>query len=111
MLIYSPPGAAKKIPVIDLAPAFEAHPEKRKSVAWEIHKACRETGFFYVANHGVPQDLIDSQFEQARRFFALPLDRRTAIHMKNSRPPRATPRWAGRSLTVRTSQVKKPRRT
>ena len=75
MIAYKPPSAAKSIPVIDL---------QGSKVPWEMHKACRETGFFYVANHGVPQALIDAQFECARRFYALPLEKKLAIHMKNS---------------------------
>ena len=75
MIVYTPPRAAKTIPVIDLAGS---------RVPWEIHKACRETGFFYVANHGIPQALIDAQFDCARRFFALPLEQKMALHMKNS---------------------------
>ena len=75
MITYTPPSAAKIIPVIDL---------QGENVPWEIHKACRETGFFYVANHRVPQPMIDAQFECARRFFALPLEKKLAIHMKNS---------------------------
>jgi isopenicillin N synthase-like dioxygenase len=75
MIIYTPPRAAKAIPVVDLA---------GPRVPDEIGRACRDTGFFYVANHGVPQGLIDAQFEQARRFFALPLEEKLAIHMKKS---------------------------
>ena len=75
MIVYTPPRVAKSIPVIDLAGA---------RVPEEIGKACRDTGFFYVANHGVPQALIDAQFDQARRFFELPLERKLAIHMKKS---------------------------
>jgi isopenicillin N synthase-like dioxygenase len=75
MIVYTPPASAKTIPVVDLL---------GEDVPGEIHKACRETGFFYVANHGVPQALIDAQFEFARRFFALPAERKLALHMKNS---------------------------
>jgi isopenicillin N synthase-like dioxygenase len=75
LIAYTPPRAAKSIPVIDLSGG---------NVPWEIHKACRETGFFYVANHGVPQALIDAQFECARRFFALPSEQKLALHMKQS---------------------------
>ena len=75
MIVYTPPRVARSIPVVDLqggdAPA-------------EIHKACRQTGFFYLANHGVPQSLIDAQFETARRFFTLPAEKKMALHMKNS---------------------------
>src|SRR5437763_5097403 len=75
MTPYIAAHAAKSIPVIDLAGS---------KAAWEIHKACRDTGFFYVANHVVPQALIEAQFECARRFFALPLEQKLALHMKNS---------------------------
>jgi isopenicillin N synthase-like dioxygenase len=75
MIVYTPPRVAKRIPVVDFA---------SNDVPAQIHKACREIGFFYVANHGVPQALIDAQFEQARRFYALPLEQKLAIHMKNS---------------------------
>ena len=57
MIVYTPPAPAKTIPVVDF------HGD---DVPREIHKACRETGFFYVANHGVPQSVIDAQFECAR---------------------------------------------
>jgi isopenicillin N synthase-like dioxygenase len=75
MIVYTPPRAAKSIPVIDLAAA---------RVPDEIGRACRDTGFFYVANHGVPQALIDAQFDHARRFFELPLEQKLALHMRNS---------------------------
>src|SRR5205823_4999994 len=75
MLVYTPSSAAKTIPVVDLSGG---------DVPSQIHKACRETGFFYVAAHGIAQALIDAQFEWARRFFALPLETKLALHMKNS---------------------------
>ena len=53
MIVYTPPVAPKTIPVVDL---------EGSNVPWEIHKACRETGFLYVANHRVPQALIDRAF-------------------------------------------------
>src|SRR2546425_8415507 len=75
MIVYTPPSAATSIPVIDLSGS--------KAVS-ETHKACRDTGFFYVADHGVPQALVDAQFEWARRFFALPVEQKMLLHMKNS---------------------------
>ena len=75
MIVYTPPGPAKTIPVVDFSGA---------DVPREIHKACRETGFFYAANHGVPQSLIAAQFSAARRFFALPAEQKLALHMKRS---------------------------
>jgi isopenicillin N synthase-like dioxygenase len=75
MIVYTPAQPAKTIPVVDLLGS---------KAAWEVHKACREIGFFYVANHGVPQALIDAQFDCSRRFYALPAEQKLAIHMKKS---------------------------
>jgi len=71
MIVYTPPRAADHIPMIDLAGSFDDG-ACRADVAWQIHKACRETGFFYVTGHGVPAEVMDGQIAQARRFFAQP---------------------------------------
>jgi isopenicillin N synthase-like dioxygenase len=87
MITYTPPIDAREIPVIDLAPAASPDPEAHKAVAWEIHKACRDTGFFYVKNHGVAQTLMAEQLAQARRFFALPLEDKMKLDMARNRGP------------------------
>jgi isopenicillin N synthase-like dioxygenase len=84
MIFYEPARTPDHIPVIDLSPSLGFDPVGQDEVARQIHKACRETGFFYVSHHGLPQALIDAQFDWAARFFALPLEQKLAIHMKNS---------------------------
>ena len=37
MILYSPPKAAREIPVVDLTDASSPQLEKRKAVAWAIH--------------------------------------------------------------------------
>jgi isopenicillin N synthase-like dioxygenase len=69
MIVYTPPKPADHIPLIDLAGSFD-DPAIRRQVAWDIHKACRDTGFFYVTGHGVPQALMDAQIAETRRLFA-----------------------------------------
>ena len=83
MILYEPARAAEHIPVIDLLGSFDDE-AAATAAAQDIHKACRETGFFYVKNHGLPPRLIDDQFTWAQRFFALPLPQKLALHMKNS---------------------------
>jgi isopenicillin N synthase-like dioxygenase len=83
MVLYTPPQAAKVIPFIDLGAAFSPDPLARRALAWEIHKACRDVGFFYIAGHRIPDWLIEAQFAHARRFFDLPLAQREAIYYKN----------------------------
>ncbi|MBB5049955.1 isopenicillin N synthase-like dioxygenase [Rhodopseudomonas rhenobacensis] len=84
MLLYSPPKVATSIPIIDIGDSFGADQDAHKRIALEMHKACRETGFFYVSNHGVPSKLIDAQFAAAKSLFDLPLDAKLKIHMKKS---------------------------
>ena len=88
MVIYTPPKAATHIPVIDLAPSFTDSPVERRAVAWEIHKACRDVGFFYVRNHGIAEEMIKAEFASSKAFFDLPAEQRMAVRMSNS-PNRA----------------------
>lgn len=71
MIVYTPPHAALHIPTIDLGGGFD-DPAARARIGADIHRACRETGFFYVVGHGVPQALMDAQIAETRRFFAQP---------------------------------------
>ncbi len=75
MIVYSAPNSADMLPIIDLAPSFDGK-AGRAAVAGEIRRACRDTGFFYVINHGVDPALVDGAFAAANRFFDLPCDRK-----------------------------------
>ena len=85
MILYTPPKSADHIPVIDLSESFAPNPEGKKKIAWEIHKACRDTGFFYISHHGIPEAVIDAQFHSGKRFFDLPLEQKLSVHLKQSR--------------------------
>lgn len=67
-----------ELPVFDMAA-----PDRGEG--WSaLHEACVGTGFFYVADHGVPDTLVDAAVEQARRFFALPLGQRMDVSLAQS---------------------------
>lgn len=72
MILYTEPKSAARLPIIDLGPSFADGEAGRDSVAGEIGAACRDTGFFYVANHGVDSALVDRAFAQSNRFFDQP---------------------------------------
>ncbi len=76
--------AFEEIPLIDFAPMAGDDPEARAAVGAAVRKACTEVGFFYAANHGVPDAIIDETFTAARRFFALPETAKQAISIEKS---------------------------
>jgi isopenicillin N synthase-like dioxygenase len=84
MIIYTPAKAPDSIPLIDLAPYFSGDTEAKKAVAWEVHKAARETGFFYIKNHGIPVERMKEHLELARSFFNLPAEEKDKVHIRNS---------------------------
>lgn len=60
-----------KIPIIDVSPLASGGEAGLAEVAARIGAACRDTGFFYVSGHTVPDVLMRETFATAAAFFAL----------------------------------------
>jgi isopenicillin N synthase-like dioxygenase len=74
------------IPVIDLAPSYSTALSDRQDVAALIRKACTTSGFFYVANHGVPENTRISILEQSKRFYdELSIKQKKELHIEKSK--------------------------
>ena len=58
------------IPMIDVSPLSGGSRDGLDKVAGEIGEACREIGFFYVANHSVAPELMQAAFDTSAAFFA-----------------------------------------
>ncbi|GAQ89396.1 2-oxoacid-dependent dioxygenase [Klebsormidium nitens] len=56
-----------EVPVISLSGG-----QDQSRIAAAIKEACVKSGFFYVADHGVDEGLVQATFEQCRLFFSLP---------------------------------------
>ena len=69
------------IPVIDLGPYLGGAPGVLGATAAELRHALEGIGFFILVNHGVPQDLIDRTFAEAKRFHDQPLPAKMALRM------------------------------
>jgi isopenicillin N synthase-like dioxygenase len=54
-----------------------------RQVAGDIERACRTSGFFYVAGHGVPDELPARLDAAGRRFFRLPEADKMEIAMRH----------------------------
>ena len=61
------------LPLIDVGPLLAAGSNSHaiKKCATEIDKACRESGFFRITNHGVSRELRERLDKLSREFFAL----------------------------------------
>jgi len=73
------------LPIIDLLPrATSEKLEDRLAVAQELRQACIDVGFFYLRNHGIEEELVDGVFDEAKRFFALPMAEKEKISVNRS---------------------------
>ena len=57
----------KEIPSIDLNFGSEPSVEKSEAVKG-IRAACSETGFFYIVNHGLSEEVLNSCWQDALDF-------------------------------------------
>jgi isopenicillin N synthase-like dioxygenase len=68
-----------ELPIIDLTGFTSGDPAVFDRVVAEIAAAARGIGFFYLINHGVPREIMDGAFAEARSFFARPFAEKTEI--------------------------------
>lgn len=58
------------LPIIDLSD-FE---KRKQEIVRDISNACKNVGFFYVINHGIPEDVVKNMFQDSKDFFNLPTE-------------------------------------
>lgn len=57
-----------EIPIIDLS-SIDDGVEARKAIASHVRSAAENTGFFYIKNHGISEELISRAHAVAQTFF------------------------------------------
>src|SRR5712692_4044442 len=75
------PSSAMSIPIIDLGRYLAGAPGALEATAAELRAALEGIGFFIIVSHGVPRDLIEGAFAEARRFHAQPYEAKMALRM------------------------------
>ena len=89
------------LPIIDIAGLSSTSLAERKAVAERLRAACLDNGFFYIVNHGVPDDLIVALLDVSQRFFDSPaavksaVDKRLSFCQRGFEPMRAQTLEAG----------------
>lgn len=86
------------LPVIDLGLLGSEIPSDQQRLARDVARACVDTGFFYIRNHGLPCTLIEEVFEQARLLFDLPDPEKERINKARSPANRGYEPLRGQTL-------------
>src|SRR6267142_1166892 len=73
------PWRQGRIPVLDIGAYLAGEAGAAAPLACAIARTCEDTGFLVVANHGVPQHLVDDTFAVAQQFFARPEAEKLAL--------------------------------
>ncbi|KAF9068560.1 hypothetical protein BDP27DRAFT_1326928 [Rhodocollybia butyracea] len=74
----------EEIPVIDFTDLSSSDTARRIALAEKIRDACVNVGFFYMMNHGVPEDVIANAVEAGKNFFSLPTSSKTDLDIHKS---------------------------
>ena len=61
------PDSTEEIPTLDIGPFF-GDKGVLETVAHRLGEITETIGFFYLKDHGVPQELVDRIFSETRRF-------------------------------------------
>jgi isopenicillin N synthase-like dioxygenase len=73
-----------EIPIVSLAPWFSGKAKEHLELAQKINSICRNVGFMYIKDHGIPELMLQSVFDAAHRFFNLTDDEKADIHYSKS---------------------------
>ena len=74
-------AAQGQIPIIDIGPYLRDESGAIDLLAKNLRSACEQIGFFYIVNHGIPEDVIEKAFEQNRRFHAQSIEKKRALKL------------------------------
>ncbi len=75
MIAYpAAPALVAEVPELDLGPLLSG--KDTGELAHDLRQACETTAFFYIRNHGIPQEVVEDAVAASRRFFAQSRDKR-----------------------------------
>ncbi|GLJ24152.1 hypothetical protein SUGI_0460770 [Cryptomeria japonica] len=57
---------------------------------WKVREACKEWGFFFIVNHGIPEDLLEDAMSQIQQLCAMPAEVKARVSTSSYR---ALPPW------------------
>ncbi|KAG0558256.1 hypothetical protein KC19_10G014500 [Ceratodon purpureus] len=67
------------LPVVDIAAIREGSVEERQANVATMLEAAKSWGFFRIANHGIPLEVVKQVEADGKEFFALPMERKMRV--------------------------------
>lgn len=74
-----------EIPVIDISPIFSSSLSERQAVAQQVRAAAQNMGFFYIKNHGIPEDVTHDAYEACLAFFRQDMETKMKATYENAK--------------------------
>lgn len=71
-------GAFDSIPIIDIG--YASTHEERVTLAQQVRDACVNVGFFYIKNHGIPEETIDTALSAMKTYFSFPVETKMKLY-------------------------------
>ncbi len=68
-----------RMPAIDVSAVLRGEPGALEATAAELRYANEEVGFYFLAGHGISNDLIEATYEAAASFHAQPMEAKLAL--------------------------------
>lgn len=65
-----------QIPVVDIKGFDSDNHETKMACVESVKKAAEEWGVMHIANHGIPEDLLEKVREVGKKFFDLPMEQK-----------------------------------
>lgn len=87
VLITQPSCCSQRVPVIDLSLLQCSDVTKRSVVVKQIGAACRQLGYFQIANHGIDTNIRRDALDAASGFFKQPLEEKANLESDDFRKP------------------------
>ena len=78
-------GDFEAVPLIDFGGMLHGTAQSKACVASKLRSACTNVGFFYIANHGVPEAMTEEVLAQTAAFFDRPLAEKRSVSQKLSK--------------------------
>ena len=96
-----------EIPVLDVSSILIDDEAAQDRLAAAFRETYATTGFGYISNHGIPQELVDSVFHASARFHALPTQAKMDVEL-NSAHRGFIPINTSTDVNSKLAKVKKP---